>query len=188
MFTFPRGAPGEQPFGTFSVPEDAFLFWDTDYIPRITAAISNNPAATTQLFSVTGAAIDPNDPRTAVETAVGLLFYSIWETNDIIATTGGIPYDNLSTVYVGSADDAALNAGVERIKGDPRAQSYTRRYYQTTGELQRPTVTLHNTLDPIVPFQHEVNYSRLVATAGCQRFSDPATSCKQSEQYRENLV
>jgi pimeloyl-ACP methyl ester carboxylesterase len=170
VFTFAPGAPGEQAFGAFSVPEDAFLFWESDYVPRIIAAISNNPIAAAQLFNVTGAAVDPNDPSTAIETAVGLLFYSIWETNDIIATTGGIPYDNRSTVYVGSLDDAALNAGVERIKGDPRAESYARRFYQTTGELERPVVTLHNTLDPIAPFQHEINYSQLVATAGASDF------------------
>lgn len=172
VFTFPPGAPGEQPFGAFSVPEDAFLFWDSDYVPRIMAAISNDPTAAGHSFSVTGAAVDPKIPPTTamIETAVSLLLYSIWETNDIIAITGGIPYDNRSTVYVGSADDAALNAGVERIKGDPRAQSYTRRFYQTTGELQRPVVTLHNTLDPIAPFQHEVTYSQLVAAAGSSDF------------------
>jgi pimeloyl-ACP methyl ester carboxylesterase len=170
VFTFPPAALGEQPFGAFSVPEDAFLFWESDYVPRIRAAISNDPTVAAQLFNVTGAAVDPEDPSTAIETAVSLLFYSIWETNDIIATTGGIPYDNRSTVYVGSADDSALNAGVERVKGDRRARSYTRRFYQTTGELQRPVVTLHNRLDPIAPFQHEVNYSQLVATAGASDF------------------
>jgi pimeloyl-ACP methyl ester carboxylesterase len=170
VFTFPPAAPGEQPFGAFSVPGDAFLFWESVYVPRIIAAISDDPTAAAQLFSVTGAAVDLENPSTAIETAVSLLFYSIWETNDIITTTGGIPYDNRSTVYVGSADDAALNAGVERIKGDRRAQTYTRRFYQTTGELQRPVVTLHNTLDPIAPFQHEMNYSQLVATAGASDF------------------
>jgi len=40
------------------------------------------------------------------------------------------------------------------------------RFYQTTGVLQRPLVTLHNTLDPVVPFQHEVIYGGLAAQAG----------------------
>ena len=140
----------------------------------MTIDLQNGGSVTTQLFNVTGAAVDTSDPtaviETAIETAIDVLFYSIWETNDLIATTGGIPYDNRSTVYTGSADDAALNAGVERIEGDPRAQSYTRRFYQTTGELQLPVVTLHNTLDPIAPFQHEVNYSQLVAAAGASDF------------------
>jgi len=32
--------------------------------------------------------------------------------------------------------------------------------------LERPLVALHNTLDPVVPFQHEVVYANLAAQAG----------------------
>jgi len=60
-------------------------------------------------------------------------------------------------------NDAALNAEVERVASDGRARAYARRFYQPIGNLRRPLVTLHNTLDPVVPFQHEVNYSNLVA-------------------------
>ena len=80
---------------------------------------------------------------------MAVLFYSIWEINEIIVTAATIP-------YAGAEDDAALNAGVERIKGDARAQSHARRFYQTTGRLRRPVVTLQNA------FQHELNYSELV--------------------------
>ncbi len=45
-----------------------------------------------------------------------------------------------------------------------------RRFYQTTGALQRPLVTLHNTLDPVVPFQHELNYRNMVEQAGNGNF------------------
>ena len=76
---------------------------------------------------------------------MAVLFYSIWEINEIIVTAATIP-------YAGAEDDAALNAGVERIKG---AVLY-RRFYQTTGQLRRPVVTLQNA------FQHELNYSELV--------------------------
>jgi pimeloyl-ACP methyl ester carboxylesterase len=167
--------PDVFPFGAFDVPPDAFLDWETVYAPAIFQAISTDlkkrgGTATTQLFNVTDAAVDMSDLTAAIETATGtaidVLFYSIWETPDLIATTGGIPYDNRSTVYTGSADDAALNAGVERIKGDRRALNYAQRFYQTTGELQRPLVTLHNTLDPIVPVQHELSYIDLVTKAG----------------------
>ncbi len=59
-----------------------------------------------------------------------------------------------------------LNAGIERVQSDGRAQAYMRRFYQTSGVLQRPLVTLHNTFDPVVPFQHEVIYGNLAAQAG----------------------
>ena len=163
VFTFPPNQPGEQPFGAVDVPEDAFLFWEAVYATRIAIALTLNPSATAQLFSVTGAVTDPADPSSFVETALLLLFYNIFGTNDLIATSGGGPYDNRATTYVGSTDDAALNAGVERIKSDGRARAYARRFYEPKGTLHDPLVTLHNEFDPVVPFQHGVKYANLVA-------------------------
>jgi pimeloyl-ACP methyl ester carboxylesterase len=156
-------------FGAVDVPENAFSFWqtpepnDNDYVKLISEALTNDPVATEQLFNVTKVAFDPAEPSSFIATALSLLFYSIFGTNDQIATAGGIPDDNQSTTYAGSLDDTALNAEVERIEADGRALSYARRFYQPTGTLHGPLVTLHNTLDPVVPFQHEVNYGRLVA-------------------------
>ena len=162
--------PDVFPFGVTNVPPTEFLNWPND-VQAIARALALNPAATAQLFSVTGAAFDPLDPASTVTTAVGVLYYSIWGTNDLVAAANGMPYDNQSTVYYSPlVDNAALNAGVERVQADPRAQSYMRRYYQPTGELQRPMVTLHNTLDPAVPFQHEVIYGGLVAATGRSNF------------------
>ena len=162
VFTFPPNQAGEQPFGAIDVPQAAFQFWESVYVPRIIAALSGNPLATAQLFNVTKAAIDPSDPTSVVETAVPLLSYGIFGANDLVATSGGVPYDNRSTTYVGSADDAALNAGVERIQSDGRARAYAKRFYEPIGNLHDPLVTLHNVLDPLVPFQQEIEYQGLV--------------------------
>ena len=169
VFTFPPNQPGETPFGAVDVPQNAVLFWESVYVPRIIAALQN-PLATAQLFNVTKAATDPADPSSVITTALSLLFYSIFATNDQIATAGGIPYDNRSTTYVGSTNDADLNAEVERVASDGRARAYTRRFYQPIGNLQRPLVTLHNTFDPVVPFEQEVLYSNLVAQKGKSNF------------------
>jgi pimeloyl-ACP methyl ester carboxylesterase len=163
VFTFPPNQPGEKPFGAVDVPENAFLFWETDYVPRIIAALTADPMATAQLFNVTKAPVDVTDPSSVITTALTLLFYNIFNTNDQIATAGGIPYDNRSTSYVGSTDDAALNTAVERIASDGRARAYARRFYQPNGNLHAPLVTLHTTLDPLVLFQHEESYANLVA-------------------------
>jgi pimeloyl-ACP methyl ester carboxylesterase len=163
VFTFPPNQPGEKPFGAVDIPENAFLFWETVYMPRIVAALMADPGETAQLLNVTKAATDLADPSSVITTALSLLFYSIFNTNDQIATAGGIPYDNRTTTYVGSVNDAALNAEVERIESDGRARAYARRFYQPTGTLHGPLVTLHNTLDPVVPFGHEDTYSDLVA-------------------------
>jgi pimeloyl-ACP methyl ester carboxylesterase len=161
--------PGVFNFGVVDVPPDAYLSWDA-YLQKTALALASNPVATAQLYQVSGAAIDPSDPDSPLVTAAQILFYSIWGTNDLMATAGGMPYDNRSTYYQGSLDDAALNAGVERVQSDGRARAYMRRFYQTTGELQRPLVTLHNTLDPQVPFQHEVIYQGLAAQAGSSQY------------------
>jgi pimeloyl-ACP methyl ester carboxylesterase len=166
VFTFPPNQLGEKPFGAVDVPQNAFLFWESVYVPRIIAALQTDPLATGQLLNVTKAAIDIGDPNSVITTALSLLFYSIFATNDQIATAGGIPYDNSSTTYVGSANDAALNDQVERVESDGRARAYARRFYQPIGNLHAPLVTLHTTLDEVVPFQHEVNYSSLVAQKG----------------------
>jgi hypothetical protein len=87
-----------------------------------------------------------------------------------VTPAGGIPYDNRSTTYVGSTTDAALNAEVERVESDGQARAYARRFYQPIGNLHAPLVTLPTTLDEVVPYQHEVNYSNLVGQKGKSAF------------------
>lgn len=159
--------PDVLPFGAFAVASDD---WESVYVPRIIAAMTNNRSATVQLFSVTRAAVNPTKPETFIETALDILFYSVVGNPDLIATTGGIPYDNRFTLYVGLTNNLALNRGVERIRGDRNAERYAREFYQTTGELNRPLVTLHNILDPIVTVEHELIYSALVALQHKKQF------------------
>src|SRR5207244_2852339 len=103
------------------VPKEAFLLWDTpdpndnDYMTLIIDALTNDLDMTTQLFKVTNAPVDPVDPTSAITTALILLRYNVFGFNDLFATAGGIPFDNRSTTYTGSFNDAALNAEVERI-------------------------------------------------------------------------
>jgi hypothetical protein len=152
--------PGVFAFGAADVPEDAYLAWDSTYAPRIERVILARPLRAAQLFNVTGAARVPWQRETLVNTAQSVLRYSIVGTNDMIATAGGtIPYDNVDTVYSGSRYDDRLNAEVERVAGDP---AYAESYYQPTGELGVPLVTLHTVLDEAVPFEHERMYHELV--------------------------
>ncbi len=154
-------------FGATDVPLDAYQSWGTEYVPAISNAILTHPRQTNDLFRVTQAARNPLDPRnSAATTAITDLYYSVWGTNDLIATAGGQPYDNRSTIYRGSSNDLALNAKVERVTGSPVAQQYIAQFYQTTGQLQRPLVTMHTLLDPAVPFAHELIYANLTANAG----------------------
>src|SRR5262245_35537571 len=117
-----------------------------------------------------GAAQDPLDPTSTINTVISVSFYSSSGTHDLIGTTGGIRFGSRSTIYMGSADDAALMRSTPAFKADRRARNYTRRFYQKTEELQRWLVTLHNTLDPIVPFPYELNYIDLITKAGAIQF------------------
>jgi hypothetical protein len=100
----------------------------------------------------------------------GVVGFSVRFTNDVLRRTHGhIPFDNLNTVYTGSADDALLNdslSGIERFVAWPDAVNYFEQYYTPTGVLQIPTLTLHTVLDPVVPFWHEAAYAQRTGDAG----------------------
>ncbi len=156
-------------FGAYDVPAGAWRFWDS-YLLAITGAVLFDRESADQLFDVTRAALDPKDRTTLAETATTDLFYSIWGINDLIETAGGRPYDNRRTWYTGSENDLALNRGVERVQADREAQQYLRKFYQPTGKLVRPLVTLHTTQDPAAPYRHELLYSALARKAGSSQF------------------
>lgn len=79
---------------------------------------------------------------------------------------GRNPFDNSRTVYSGSGDDAALNAGVERFTADPAAVAMLAHDADLTGQISVPTVTLHALHDPTVFFSAEAAYRQTVADAG----------------------
>ncbi len=142
-----------------NIPQALMAKWDSVYVPRVTDVLAANPVNTPQLFSVTRAAVDEGNPVTFGETTLGILWYNVFATEDAIDKLGGQPYDNRDTVYSGSADDAALNAGVMRFKAKPDALQEIASNYETTGILQKPLVTMHTSGDPIVPSWQQDLYS-----------------------------
>ena len=113
---------------------------------------------------------DPTELITSALTGAG---FSARFTNDILSRTHGhIPYDNTQVVYstLIFGDDAAVNAGVERFTSDPDAVNYVRQYYEPTGQLQRPMLTLHTLVDPVNPYFHEGLYAKKVSDAGASDF------------------
>ncbi|MGF1507796.1 MAG: alpha/beta hydrolase family protein [Anaerolineae bacterium] len=162
-------------FGAADIPADAYEDWVTTpeeagspvILPEAAAAFEADPAAVDELFAVTDAPADPaNLDATRQNTMQQILFYNIWGSEDAFETTGGSPFRNVFTYYYGSSDDRALNRGVERLWGDSSARSYAREYYETTGDLERPLITIHNRYDPAVPFEHEIIYLLRTAFQG----------------------
>ena len=79
---------------------------------------------------------------------------------------GRNPFDNSARVYSGSGEDTALNAGVERFAADPEGVALLTHDADLTGQIARPTLTLHALHDPTVSFAAEALYAGTVAAAG----------------------
>jgi pimeloyl-ACP methyl ester carboxylesterase len=163
--------PGMLPPTAIDIPESLMANWPTIAF-GIGGALVAYPGVTGQLLNVTQAAVDPADPTTAVDTVLGVLWYNVFGGNDANRKLGGNPFDNIDRVYSGSLDDALLNAMVARYTADRNALSSTKAHYQTTGRLRTPLLTMHNTLDPVVPYEHAVLYGEKVAGAGSSDLYD----------------
>jgi dienelactone hydrolase len=79
---------------------------------------------------------------------------------------GGNPFDNRGTVYRGSGDDTALNAGVERFDADPAAVAKLAYDADLSGLIVLPTLTVHAAGDPVVSPRALDAYAATVAAAG----------------------
>jgi hypothetical protein len=151
--------PGLIPGTAVSVPASVQAGWATTYVPAISAAFAARPAALDELLRVSRAAYDGADPTTKVATALGILWYNVFATQDGIDTLGGQPFDNTFRFYTGSSNDWRLNRLVRRYRASTSAVLEMEANYQTSGRLVSPLVTLHTTGDPIVPYWHEPLYT-----------------------------
>ncbi len=119
-----------------------------------------------------------------------LVAHLAWATNlfqDMVhARLEGLnPFDNADTVYVGSDDDAALNAGVERFSADPRAVARLAYDADLSGLIVLPTVSIHAKKDPTVFVGVDALYRETVDRAGrgdllVQTFTDEDQHSKLS--------
>ena len=162
--------PGLMPGTPISIPAQYVhqAAWDTYYRNTVLPVLpqSSSQVSLTQLLKVSHAPPYGFTSFDAVSTTVGtLLWYSIFATNDATVKLGGQPYDNQNRVYSGSdsqALDAAINAWVDqtgrRYAASSAALAEIAAHYQTNGLPQVPLVTVHTTLDEVVPYQHEVLY------------------------------
>lgn len=123
-----------------------------------------------------------------------LVAHLAWGTNlfqDLVQRRldGLNPFDNSQTVYSGSHDDAALNAGVERFSADPMAVARLSYDADLSGMIVAPTVTIHGKNDPTAFVWHQAAYRDRVAAAGRSDFlvqtytDESAHSALSAPQY-----
>ena len=180
--------PGVLPGDVVNVPEGAAL--TPQLRAQVLAAIAANPAglfaiaSTAQAplpFAPVGSLADPTSTAftTLVESLLTALGYQLAGASDVLARTHGhSPFDNSATTYsIGAVVGplpapvvaqlvAAANAGVTRYTMPPDARNFLEHYYVPTGDLEIPVITLHNLLDPLVPFFHETAFQQVVQQAG----------------------
>lgn len=96
------------------------------------------------------------------------LYFQTLGTPKLLEGARGIPVDNSEVVYGGAPglDYDFLNRAVERVTADPQSARYAERYYDTTGEISFPVITLHTVRDAAVPMIHEHVYRKKVDEAG----------------------
>ncbi|HAJ37244.1 MAG TPA: hypothetical protein DCL15_16360 [Chloroflexi bacterium] len=162
--------PGVIPGAPITVPSELLTTWETTYYSTTVKPLLLDPAnalSVTQIVSVTGAVVDASAFPTSTEATFDrLLWYNVLSTNDAKAQLGGNPFGNLTRVYTGALDDAALNQGVFRTAAAPAATMAIQQHYETSGRLRVPLITLHTLHDDVTPYWHTTAYAQKVVAAG----------------------
>jgi pimeloyl-ACP methyl ester carboxylesterase len=151
--------PGVLPPSPVSIPQDLMTDWTSIYTPKIQIAITKSPLKTLQLLTTGRAAIEPGNQASILQTVLGVLWYNVYATNDATSKLGDHqPFDNATRHYSGSLNDVRLNRLVQHFSADPAALAEIQDYYQTSGLLSVPLVSMHTIGDPIVPYWHTTLY------------------------------
>jgi hypothetical protein len=159
--------PGVLPGDALSTPTSTRSQFVADYVPRIAGAIlADLPRAIEMTgveqfrYTFTGEVAELID-AVVLSVAIASL-----DGADLVEKAHGIPVDTTTTVYSGSSDDAALNAGIDRFTADPNAAAYLGAT-DPDGRLIRPILEIHNRIDPLVPLEpHREAYAALLAQRG----------------------
>lgn len=156
--------PGVLPGDALDIPPSLLDEWDDIYADRIRAALRADPQSLRDLVKAGRVPSHALSERAVREAVVGLLWYHVFGTDDLIERLGGSPYDTMNRVYSGTRDDAGLNAVIARHAAAPAALERLAAM-ETTGHLQREVVQIHSTGDAIVPHWHLAGYrAKVVAT------------------------
>ena len=99
---------------------------------------------------------------------IGHLNWATWHFQDIAfkRLDGGNAFGNLGANYVGSADDAALNAKVLRYRADPAAVARFAADTDPTGRIKVPVLTTHAIDDPVAFVELDSAFLQTMQRAG----------------------
>ena len=160
--------PGVIPGTLMAVPESADFV--RQIAPAIVKAATANMPALIAMASVEQCPVPYADNTELVRSITSVLGFQCTAVHDLLGRIGGGSFfDNATRHYTAplSADSLArLNACVPRFTVSARAAEYMRLYYEPTGKLRVPVLTLHRPRDSEVPFFHEALYRKRIDQGG----------------------
>jgi pimeloyl-ACP methyl ester carboxylesterase len=162
--------PGVLPGNANYVPEglDAGTAF---YLAQL--ALTENPLPAFEMAGVHPANIQYADPTELFTAILTGIYFHVGSFTDFLDRTHGHDFfDNSDIWYSGSNDDETLNAEIPRFSSTPDAEAFLRQWYEPSGKLKIPAVTIHTTRDEVVQIFQEDRYFEKVSEAG----------------YSENLV
>lgn len=106
--------------------------------------------------------------RIPERSVLGHLHWATWHFQDIaqVRTGGANVFGNVGVRYTGSADDAALNAGVLRYAADAAAVARFGADTDPTGRIGVPVLTVHGIDDPVAFVELDSAFAETMARAG----------------------
>lgn len=169
--------PGVLPGSLFEVPQGEYVIGPSAAYPggnllfqRIAGALVADPMPAAQMAMLDQVQLAYTSGEELIEGFLLVLAYQINGAEDLSDRLNGKSFfDNRETVYSGPLPEAllhAVNAQVARYDADPSAVRYFERWYEPTGALDDPVVTLHTTRDPLVPLRGEDIFADVVEGAG----------------------
>jgi hypothetical protein len=161
--------PGVLPGDVLHVP--AGLDLNTQVFGPVLGAIGANPTGLGIIARIKQTPLAGNDANELVTSLLNALAYDVRGIDDFLGRTHGHSmFDNSTTVYEAAypgllPDDVlrGINGAAGRFTATRDALKYLDRYYLPSGDLEIPTVTIHTTRDPLVPFFHEAEFAASVA-------------------------
>jgi len=135
----------------------ASLALDDALVKKVLAALPSNPTGRAEILAL-------SHIRSDQDLASVIVFYTYIQ-RDLEQKIGSPVLDNHNTIYAGGPDDNALNDGVKRYTASAPALAYLKTWYTPTGVLERPTLAVHTTYDPIIPADSTATYADEVQRA-----------------------
>jgi pimeloyl-ACP methyl ester carboxylesterase len=131
-------------------------------------------------------------PASSIQSHLG---WATWHFQDIAQhRTGGLSaFGNAKVRYTGSADDAALNAGVLRYTADPQAVARFGTDTDPNGRIHVPVLTVHGVHDATAFVELDAAFRETMAKAGSaerlvQTFTDDREHSYLSDPVYPTLV